>query len=121
MKRLISTLSLAALLAVGAPAAAAQVSFGIRIGPPPRPRVVHVVPRRPAPGYVWVSGYWYPVRGRYVWHDGYWTRPPYANARWIGPRYQNGRFYDGYWDGSRGRYDHDYRYDGDRGRGRSRY
>ena len=99
MKTLISTFCLTTLLLTGGVASAAQVSFGIRIGPPPRPHVVRVVPRRPGPDYVWVNGYWYPVRGRYVWREGYWAVPPYRGANWVGPRYSNGLFYEGYWDG----------------------
>lgn len=63
----------------------AQVSVGIRIGPPPSPRVVRVLPRKPGPEFVWVEGYWYPVGKRYKWHDGHWTRPPYPGARRVGP------------------------------------
>jgi len=100
--------------------AGAQVSFGIRIGPPPRQRVVRVASRRPGPEYIWVDGYWYPVGGRYRWHTGYWTRPPYVGARWIGPRYSDGQFFNGYWDGGRGRFDHDHRWDRDRNRDRDR-
>jgi hypothetical protein len=92
----------------------AQISVGVRIGTPPAPRVVRVQPRSPGAGYVWVDGYWYPNGRRYAWHDGYWTRPPYASARWIGPRYEGGMFYQGYWDGDRGRNDHDHRWDRDR-------
>jgi WXXGXW repeat (2 copies) len=69
---------------------------------------VRVLPNRPGPDYVWVAGYWYPVRGHYVWHDGYWTRPPNRNARWIAPRWERGQFYDGYWDRNRDRRDRDY-------------
>ena len=108
MKKLISTLCLAAVLLSGGVASAAQVSIGVRIGPPPAPRVVRVLPHRPGPDYVWVAGYWYPVRNHYVWHDGYWTRPPYRNSRWIAPRYERGQFYDGYWDRDRDRRDRDY-------------
>lgn len=63
--------------------------------PPPAP--VAVVPRAPGPGYTWVAGYWYPVRGRYVWHGAYWHRPPFAGARWVAPRYHAHRYYGGYW------------------------
>src|SRR5438477_7776414 len=73
----------------------AQVSLGIRIGPPPAPRVVRVQPRRPGADYIWVDGYWYPSGNRYRWHDGYWTRLPYAGARWVGPHYEGGMFYEG--------------------------
>lgn len=93
----------------------AQVSVGIRIGPPPPPRVV-ARPAIPGPGYIWVDGYWYPVNGRYVWHQGYWTRPPYEGARWVGPHHDGERFYAGYWDGARGRIEHDHRWDRDHDR-----
>ena len=65
---------------------------------------------------MWVEGYWYPVGNRYKWHDGYWTRPPYAGARWIGPHHDGERFYEGYWESDRGRYEHDHRWDRDRDR-----
>jgi hypothetical protein len=94
----------------------AQVSLGIRIGPPPAPRVIAVRPGSPGPGYMWVDGYWYPEGGRYRWHAGYWSRPPYAGAHWIGPHHDGERFYAGYWDGDRGRFEHDHRWDRDRDR-----
>jgi hypothetical protein len=103
-------------LLAGTFAASAQVSFGIRIGPPPPPRVIAVRPVVPGPGYAWVDGYWYPVEGRYVWHDGYWTRPPYQGAYWVGPRHEHGQFYGGYWNGNRGRYEHDHHWDRDHDR-----
>jgi len=81
MKKLLAALLLTAGLGFG------QVSLGIRIGPPPRPRVIRVRPPAPGPEYFWVDGYWYPVGNRYRWHEGYWSRPPYEGYRWIGPRY----------------------------------
>jgi hypothetical protein len=96
-----------------------QVSLGIRIGPPPPPRVVRVQPPAPGPGWVRVQGYWYPVNGRYVWHEGYWSRPPYEGAYWIAPGYREGYFVDGHWDGPRGRLEH--RHDWDRERDRRDY
>ncbi len=90
-----------------------QVNVGIRIGPPPAPRAYRQAPR-PGPDFVWVDGYWYPVGHRYVWHEGYWTRIPYQGARWVGPRYNDGQFYNGYWDGDRGRFDHNHTWDRDR-------
>ena len=93
-----------------------QVSLGVRIGPPPRPRVVRVRPASPGPGYVWVDGYWYANGNRYAWHDGYWSRPPYEGAAWVAPRYEGGQFYAGYWNGERGRFDHDHRWDKDHDR-----
>jgi hypothetical protein len=103
------------LLAVGL-AFAAEVNLGIRIGAPPPPRVVAVRPVAPGPDYIWVDGYWYPVEGHYRWHEGYWTRPPYAGARWSGPRHDGERFYNGYWEGEHGRVEHDHRSDRDRNR-----
>ena len=94
----------------------AQVSIGIRIGPPPAPRVVRVRPVAPGRDYIWLDGYWYVERGRYRWHDGYWTRPPYEGAVWVGPRHDGAQFFAGYWDGARGRFDHDHRWDRERDR-----
>src|SRR5712692_6749092 len=91
-----------------------DVSVGIRIGPPPPPRVVRVRPAIPGPGFVWVEGYWYPTGNHYRWHEGYWTRPPYDGSVWIVPRHDGGLFYNGYWEGPRGRWEHDHRWDRDR-------
>jgi hypothetical protein len=107
--------ALLALMLLGGGASFAQVSVGIRIGPPPAPRVVRQ-PRAPGAGYIWVDGYWYAEGRRYKWHNGYWTRPPYAGARWIGPRYDGGQFFAGYWDENGKRFDHDHRGDRDRNR-----
>jgi hypothetical protein len=94
----------------------AQISIGIRIGTPPPPRIVRVLPPSPGPDFIWVWGYWYPVGNHYKWHDGYWTRPPYAGAHWVGPRHDGERFFEGYWEGDHGRIAHDHRWDHDRER-----
>src|SRR5258708_7083955 len=91
-----------------------QVSIGVQIGPPPPPRVIHSRPHNPGPGYVWVDGYWYPVRGRYVWHDGYYTRPPYGGAAWVGPRYEGHQFFEGHWGGGGREVPHDHNWDKDK-------
>ena len=118
-----TTAALAAFVLTSGPAAVAQtsVSVGINIGSPPPPRVVYVTPAPAPPGYVWIDGYWYPVKHKhdkyaYEWHDGYWTLPPYAGARWVPARYDRQMFFVGYWDGPRGRVDHDHRSDGDHDR-----
>jgi len=98
-----------------------QVSVGVTIGRPPMPRVLRAIPAAPAPEYLWIGGYWYPVGGRYKWHAGYWTRPPYIGAEWIGPRYEGGKFYAGYWGGPRGRVEHDHAWDRDRNRDYDRF
>ena len=93
----------------------AQVSVGIRIGAPPPPRVI-VTPVRPAPEFIWVEGYWYPVGNHYKWHPGYWTRPPYEGAYWVVPHYEQGLYFSGYWGGDRGRREHDHHWDRDHDR-----
>jgi hypothetical protein len=115
MKTLLPTLIASGLLLVSAPAHA-QVSFDLRFGTPPPPPRVYRVPVRPAPDYVWVEGYWYPLRGHYVWHNGYWTRPPYEGAYWVAPYYERGHYYAGRWEGRRGDVFHDHRWDRDRRR-----
>jgi hypothetical protein len=107
---------LLASLIVAAGTAVAQISVGIRIGPPPPPRAVAVRPAAPGPDYAWVDGYWYPVNNRYVWHEGYWTRAPFAGARWIRPRHENGQWFEGYWEGEHGRVRHSHEWDKERNR-----
>ena len=111
MKRLL----LASALLTAA-TALAQVSIGVRIGPPPPPRVVAVRPVAPGPGFMWVEGYWYPVGNHYKWHEGYWTRAPYSGARWYAPRHENGQWFEGYWEGDRGRMRHEHGWDKHRDR-----
>lgn len=88
--------------------AAPRVTVGIGVGgyvapapvvayaPPPAPAASYAVPA-PGPGYTWVGGYWYPSGARWAWRAGYWSRPPYAHARWVAPRYFGHRYYTGYW------------------------
>jgi hypothetical protein len=121
MKSLLVATMLAGMLLVCGPAAQAQVSVGIFIGAPPPPRVVRVLPSQPGPEFVWVQGYWYPVGRRYIWHEGYWTRPPYGGARWVMPRYDGHRYFVGYWNGPRGRVEHDHHWDHERGRDYDRW
>jgi len=119
MKSLIRVAFVAAFLLISGSVvwAEPQVSIGIHIGPPPPPRVVYVAPvPPPEPEFVWIEGYWYPDEHRYRWHEGYWSRPPYPGARWVAARYERAMFFEGYWDGSRGRMRHDHRWDGDRHR-----
>jgi hypothetical protein len=113
---------LLALIALGAGLAFSQVSIGVRIGPPPAPRVVHARPAAPGAEYVWIDGYWYADGQHWRWHDGYWTRPPYAGAYWVAPHHDGERFFNGYWEGEHGRLEHDHHWDRDHdrdfGRGR---
>ena len=114
-RALISAAVLTLLLAAGS-TADAQVSPGVQIGTPPPPPRAYRVPRQPGPEFDWVEGYWYANGKRWTWHDGYWTRPPFAGAYWVAPYYRDGRYFEGYWDGSRGRFDHKHQSDRDRDR-----
>lgn len=96
--------------------AAAQISIGIRIGAPPPPRVVAYRPASPGPDFIWVEGYWYPVGKHYRWHDGFWAQPPYFGARWVAPRHDGERFFEGFWDGDHGRVDREHPWTPDRER-----
>ena len=116
MKTFIKGTLLAGMLLASVSVFAAQVSVGIRIGPPPAPRVVRVLPPRPAPEFVWVEGYWYAVGRGYRWHDGYWTRPPYEGAHWVAPHHDGQQFFAGYWEGDRGCVEHDHKWDKDHDR-----
>ena len=116
MRNFLRATLLAGMLLAGGSVFGAQFSIGIRIGPPPRPRIFRVRPLSPGPEYMWIEGYWYPVGNHWKWHKGYWTRAPYPAARWIVPRYEGGQFFDGYWEGERGRIEHNHRWDRDRDR-----
>src|SRR5262245_26156896 len=89
---------------------AAQVSLGIEIGPPPPVRH-YARPVSPGADYLWVDGYWYADGHRWKWHNGYWSRPPYAGAHWIAPRYEQRRFYNGYWEGGGKHVEHNHDWD----------
>ena len=131
MSKLLRTLAITSVLFVLAPAAHAQISFGIRIGPPPAPRAYRVPPQ-PGPDYEWIEGYWYPQGSKYVWHNGYWTHPPYQGAYWVAPWHDGTRYNEGRWEGPRGVVKHSHAWDktkqkderrgppDDRGRGRGR-
>jgi hypothetical protein len=116
MKHFIRATLLVAILLVTVSLSKAQVSVGIVIGAPPPPQVAVVVPAMPDPGSVWVEGYWYPVGRHYKWHEGYWTRPPYEGAHWVAPRHDGERYYGGFWEGGRGRVEHDHHWDHSRER-----
>ena len=78
-------------------AANAQVSVGIRVGPPPL-RYERVPP--PRRGYVWAPGRWHWQNTRYVWNAGRYipARPGY---RWVpgawGQRNASWHYVPGHW------------------------
>ena len=109
------TALLAGMLLLGMRILHAQGSAGIKIGPPPFPRVVSTAGQvSPGPGFVWIAGYWYPVEGHYLWRDGRWVRPPYAGAAWVPPHHDGQRYFPGYWEGKRARAERDHSSDRDR-------
>jgi len=110
MRKLVQTLALSAFLLGLASAAQAQISVGIRIGPPPAPRWYRVPPQ-PGPDYIWVEGYQYPQGSHYKWHDGYWTRAPYVGAYWVEPYYVGGQYFAGRWEDGRRNMAHDHHWD----------
>ncbi len=121
---------LASLLFVGGSLFARShwsVSIGIGVpyyAPPPPPPAMVYVPPCPDPEYMWVPGYYYPVGARFVWHAGFWSRPPYAGASWVAPRYYEHRYYPGYWERHDRRWyrgDDERREHRDRGRRRGSY
>jgi hypothetical protein len=99
----------ATLLLAGSSMFAQRVSVGVGVGvgapvngyyapaPPVAPAYAYRRPAIPGPGYVWVDGYYGFAGGHYRWVNGYWSRPPYAGAYWVAPRYHGGRYYAGYW------------------------
>ena len=101
-------LMLGLMLTAGSIFAGSHFSIGMNIGapvyggyyvsaPPPAPIYYYAEPRYARPGYVWVSGYWYPQGRQYRWREGYWTRPPHRGAYWVAPRYERGIYFNGYW------------------------
>jgi hypothetical protein len=85
--------------------ASAQISVYIGSAPPPL-RYERRAPI-PAPGYVWIEGYWAPDGHHYRWVAGHWELPPYEGAYWYHPHYdhyrEGWRWHEGHWD----REDHD--------------
>ena len=110
MRTRVAISTMCAFVLLMSSAVSAQISFGIQIGAPPPPPVV-VVPVQPGPEFMFVEGYWYPQGGHYLWHAGYWTRPPYAGAVWVAPHHDHGQYFAGYWNGPRGRVEHDHHWD----------
>jgi hypothetical protein len=88
-------IKLIALTLLAASGLLAQTRFfvGARMGyPVPAPVAVYAAPPAPLAAYVAPS----PGPG-YNWVAGYWTRPAFAGARWIAPRYAARRYYGGHW------------------------
>ena len=77
---------LAGCVVAPAPYTAAYPGYVVVPGPPPAPRV-DVVGVAPAPGYIWISGYWGWGGAQYVWHPGRWSAPR-PGYNWMAPRWE---------------------------------
>jgi hypothetical protein len=94
---LIAALSLAALPV----ASDAAVFVGVSVGIAPPVLPVYVQPPCPAPGYIWIPGYWAWDDEEYYWVPGTWELAPVVGFLWT-PGYWGwgGGFYAwhaGYW------------------------
>ena len=96
LKTPVALLLMAGSLALGGIAfstpAAAQIQFSVTFAPPPLP--VYEQPPVPAPGFIWVPGYWYYGPYGYYWVPGTWIEPPEVGLLWT----------PGYWGWSEGFY-----------------
>ncbi len=97
--RLLCSLFLAVGLLAIPTSSRAQVAVSVRIGPPVLP--VYVEPICPAPGFIWVPGYWAYGPDGYFWVPGTWVEPPEVGLLWT-PGYwgwDDGFYvwYPGYW------------------------
>ena len=79
-----------------------QVAIGISVDIEPPPLPVYDQPSIPAPGYLWVPGYWaWDDDTGYYWVPGTWVLPPEPELLWT-PGYWGWNdgvyvFNDGYW------------------------
>ena len=101
-------------------AAYGQLVLGVSVNEAPPPLPVYDQPPIPAPGYLWVPGYWaWSENGGYYWVPGTWILPPRAGLVWT-PGYWGSEegvyvFHVGYWGSHIGFYggvDYGFGYDG---------
>jgi hypothetical protein len=79
----------------------AQVGVGVSITVEPPELPVYEQPPLPAPGFLWMPGYWAWGDDDYYWVPGTWVEPPTVGVLWT-PGYWGWRdgvyvFNDGYW------------------------
>jgi hypothetical protein len=103
LTRIFALIGLCAFLLTGLSPARAQLAVDITVGVEPPPLPVYDQPVIPAPGYLWVPGYWAWSEdiGGYYWVPGTWILPPQPDLLWT-PAYwgwSDGSyvFHGGYW------------------------
>lgn len=68
---------------------------------PPTPRS-ELISAQPTSAHAWVPGSWTWANSQYQWKAGRWEVPPFANAKWVAPRWESEsggfRFYEGHWN-----------------------
>ena len=94
----LASLSLSACVVV--PARGGYAAGEVVMVAPPAPQV-EVVGVAPAPGYLWLGGYWSWVGGRHVWVGGHWEAPR-PGYHWVAHQWhQEGggwRLAPGHWE-----------------------
>jgi len=80
----------------------ATTSYVVAQPPRPPPPRQEVVVYQPAPGYVWIPGYYAFDGYRYVWIGGRWARPPHHRYHaYMAPHWEhrggNYVYIQGYW------------------------
>src|SRR5436190_345880 len=94
MKIKLPSLAFAALLFAGLPLASSSAFVAVSVGIAPPAIPVYQQPFCPAPGYIWVPGYWAWADFGYYWVPGVWVAPPRVGLLWT----------PGYWGYSGGSY-----------------
>ncbi len=77
-----------------------EASLEVAVAEAPPPDQHEDKPAAPGYGYIWVSGYWDNLDGRYIWRPGRWVQGK-ANYEYVRARYeQSGKgwvFHRPYW------------------------
>ncbi len=79
--RTVAVMAMLGMAGLTAPASAA-VALNISAGFAPPPLPVYAQPAIPAPGYMWVPGYWAWNGADYYWVPGTWVLPPRVGLLW---------------------------------------
>jgi hypothetical protein len=100
--RLLTTLSLAALVGSAACAANGRLGVGVvYVSREPPVERVEVVTTRPGPAHVWIAGHWAWRDPEYVWIAGRWEEPRAGFHEWVRGHWDRDRrgwfWVEGHW------------------------